>query len=88
MTALPFAIAHVGTPPIKCQGIKTKLVPFIFSCVRWNSEVEGRWIEPFLGSGVVALNLAPPRTLVRYEQAHYRLLSSHSARRHEPGKRP
>ena len=41
-------------PPIKCQGIKTKLVPLILSCAA-NVKFE-RWIEPFMGSGVVDLN--------------------------------
>jgi len=40
-------------PPLKCQGIKTKLVP-------WVKQLSGRnfkrWVEPFLGSGVVAFN--------------------------------
>jgi DNA adenine methylase len=44
-------------PPIKCQGIKSKLVPWIHDVVEWNAS--GRWIEPFVGSGVVGFNLAP-----------------------------
>jgi len=40
-------------PPIKSQGIKTKLVPWIFSIA---PKVTGKWIEPFLGTGVVAIN--------------------------------
>ena len=47
----------VNVPPIKCQGIKTKLVPWI------KYQIEGlkykKWIEPFFGSGVVGFNLAP-----------------------------
>lgn len=43
-------------PPLKCQGIKTKLVP-------WIREVVGnrfaRWVEPFMGSGVVGFNMHP-----------------------------
>ncbi len=38
----------VMIPPIKCQGIKSKLVPFIKRAVDWS--FEGRWIEPFMGS--------------------------------------
>lgn len=40
-------------PPIKSQGIKTKLVPWILSLA---PKVSGRWVEPFLGTGVVAFN--------------------------------
>jgi len=48
-------------PPIKCQGIKTKLVPLIMSCTA-NVKFE-RWIEPFMGSGVVGLNARRPVAL-------------------------
>jgi DNA adenine methylase len=58
-----------GVPPIKCQGIKTKLAGFILSSIRWD-EAGGRWIEPFLGSGVVALNLAPRRALLADVNQH------------------
>jgi site-specific DNA-adenine methylase len=68
LACLPFSIAHVGVPPIKCQGIKTKLVPFLFSSLQW--EEKGRWIEPFLGSGVVAFNLAPRRDLLADTNRH------------------
>ncbi len=44
---------RVIVPPIKSQGIKTKLVPWIRALV---PNVKGRWIEPFLGTGVVAFN--------------------------------
>lgn len=54
----------VRVPPIKCQGIKTKLVPFIAHAVNWQGGSSGRWIEPFVGSGVVAFNLAPHRALL------------------------
>ena len=40
-------------PPIKSQGIKTKLVPWIMELA---PKVTGKWIEPFLGTGVVAFN--------------------------------
>jgi DNA adenine methylase len=70
MKHLPFQIVHVGVPPIKCQGIKTKLVPFIFSNLRWEADPQARWIEPFLGSGVVAFNLAPQRALLADTNKH------------------
>src|SRR4030067_163117 len=44
---------RVIVPPIKSQGIKTKLVPWIQALV---PAISGRWIEPFLGTGVVAFN--------------------------------
>ncbi len=44
---------RVIVPPIKSQGIKTKLVPWIMELA---PKVSGRWIEPFLGTGVVAFN--------------------------------
>lgn len=59
---LPKKIGKIRVSPIKCQGIKTKLVPFIAENVKWNGE--GRWIEPFLGSGVVAFNIAPKRAIL------------------------
>ena len=40
-------------PPIKSQGIKSKLVPWIMQIA---PKTNGRWIEPFLGTGVVAFN--------------------------------
>ncbi|MCF8245329.1 MAG: Dam family site-specific DNA-(adenine-N6)-methyltransferase [Saprospiraceae bacterium] len=43
----------VIVPPIKSQGIKTKLVPWIKEIA---PKVSGKWIEPFLGTGVVAFN--------------------------------
>ena len=51
----------VTIPPIKSQGIKTRLVPWIASIVP--NDIE-RWIEPFMGTGVVAFNLAPKRALL------------------------
>jgi DNA adenine methylase len=44
----------VLVPPVKCQGIKTKVVPWILENAQANRS--GRWIEPFLGSGVVGFN--------------------------------
>lgn len=52
----------VGVPPIKSQGIKTKLVPWIQSIVP--SDFNGTWIEPFLGTGAVAFNVAPRRAIL------------------------
>ncbi len=56
---LPISII---VPPIKCQGIKTKLVPFIKKTV--SRYEEGIWIEPFVGTGVVAFNMAPQKAIL------------------------
>ncbi len=47
----------VFVPPIKCQGIKTKLVPWIRDSISLTNGT--RWIEPFMGSGVVGFNMRP-----------------------------
>lgn len=52
----------VGVPPIKSQGIKTKLVPWIKSIVP--SDFTGAWIEPFMGTGAVAFNVAPHHAIL------------------------
>jgi len=52
----------VGVPPIKSQGIKTKLVPWIKSIVP--DSFSGTWIEPFMGTGAVAFNIAPKRAIL------------------------
>lgn len=49
----------IWIPPIKCQGIKSKLVLWIKNYAEKGYNPEGRWIEPFLGSGVVGFNLNP-----------------------------
>jgi DNA adenine methylase len=53
---------RVNVPPIKSQGIKTKLVPWVQSIVP--SGFDGRWIEPFMGTGAVAFNIAPTNALL------------------------
>lgn len=54
--------SKVLVPPIKCQGIKTKLVPFIKQHVK--IEEGGTWIEPFVGTGAVAFNIAPQKAIL------------------------
>src|SRR5205085_10470888 len=56
------------TPPIKIQGIKTKLVSFILNNIKWDGQ--GRWIEPFVGSGVVLFNAAPKRAIAADTNKH------------------
>ena len=58
----------IFVPPIKSQGIKTKLVPWISTVVP--NEFSGRWIEPFSGTGVVGLNLAPKTALLADKNPH------------------
>jgi DNA adenine methylase len=53
---------RVNVAPIKSQGIKTQLVPWISSIVP--NKFNGRWVEPFMGTGVVAFNLATNYSLL------------------------
>lgn len=50
-------------PPIKSQGIKTKLVPLIKEIVP-EFKKSSRWVEPFLGTGVVCFNLKPDKAVL------------------------
>jgi DNA adenine methylase len=52
----------VNVPPIKSQGIKTKLVPWVKSVVP--ADFSGVWVEPFMGTGVVAFNIALENALL------------------------
>lgn len=62
------AIEKVHIPPLKTQGIKTKLVPWIarYAAV----DVDTVWVEPFMGSGVVRFNLAPKRAIFSDTNIH------------------
>jgi len=62
-------------PPIKCQGIKTKLVPKILFLSQ-NKKFR-RWVEPFMGSGVVAFNILPENALLCDTNPH--LIAFYSA---------
>ncbi len=55
-------------PPLKCQGIKTKLVGEI-SALAGNQSFQ-RWVEPFCGSCVVALNVQPKNALLSDSNVH------------------
>ena len=55
-------------PPIKCQGIKTRLVSWIRSVAP--SSFTGRWVEPFMGSGVVAFNICPGKAILADSNPH------------------
>ncbi len=54
-------------PPIKSQGIKTKLVPWIMDIA---PKVQGKWIEPFLGTGVVAFNSGYKKAILNDANPH------------------
>lgn len=58
----------VFVPPIKIQGIKTKLVPLIKQSVAM--EKGSIWIEPFMGSGVVGFNIEPHRAIFADTNPH------------------
>lgn len=55
-------------PPIKCQGIKSKLVHEIRYIVQ-NVKYD-RWIEPFMGSGVVGFNIRPDYSIFADSNPH------------------
>ncbi|MEW6773446.1 MAG: Dam family site-specific DNA-(adenine-N6)-methyltransferase [Bacteroidota bacterium] len=55
-------------PPIKCQGIKTKLIDVIkhiSSHVKYEM-----WIEPFMGTGVVGFNIRPEKAIFADSNPH------------------
>ncbi len=55
-------------PPIKSQGIKTKLVEWIYTNVE---QIEyDRWVEPFMGTGVVAFNIQPKKAILCDSNPH------------------
>jgi len=54
-------------PPIKCQGIKSKLVPWISAKVPEKYDI---WYEPFMGSGVVGFNMRPEKAVFSDTNPH------------------
>ena len=58
----------VKTPPIKIQGIKTRAIPHIRQNINWDGK--GRWVEPFLGSAVVLLNIEPESAVAGDSNPH------------------
>lgn len=58
----------IVVPPIKSQGIKTKLVKWIHSNI--NELDYERWVEPFMGTGVVAFNIRPRKALLCDSNPH------------------
>ncbi|MEG9884303.1 MAG: Dam family site-specific DNA-(adenine-N6)-methyltransferase [Hyphomicrobiales bacterium] len=55
-------------PPLKSQGIKTKLVGWIRDCSA--QQPFERWVEPFMGTGVVAFNVQPRTALLCDSNPH------------------
>lgn len=51
----------IFVPPLKIQGIKTKLIPAIKQNISLSRNT--LWIEPFMGSGVVGFNVRPERAI-------------------------
>jgi len=60
--------SKIHVPPFKIQGIKTKLVPWISENVVLNDTT--RWVEPFMGSGVVGFNIAQKKALFADSNPH------------------
>ncbi|OQW90430.1 MAG: DNA adenine methylase [Beggiatoa sp. IS2] len=58
----------IHVPPLKIQGIKTKLVPWIAENVSLTET--SRWVEPFMGSGVVGFNMAGRNALFADSNPH------------------
>ena len=61
-------IDKIYIPPIKIQGIKTKIVQLISENVYLTKN--SIWYEPFMGSGVVGLNLAPQKAVFSDTNPH------------------
>lgn len=57
----------IYVPPIKIQGKKTKLISFIRENL---PEKFDRWIEPFMGSGVVGFNVQPKKAVFADNNPH------------------
>ena len=58
----------IHVPPIKIQGIKTKLVPLIKDNIIMDQEM--LWVEPFMGSGVVGFNIRPQQAIFADTNPH------------------
>lgn len=55
-------------PPLKTQGIKSKIVPHILNLAKYNKQ--GTYFEPFMGSGVVGFNLMPQKAIFSDTNPH------------------
>jgi len=61
-------MSKIFVPPIKSQGIKTKLVDWIDSNI--SNTQYNRWVEPFMGTGVVSFNIRPKKALLCDSNPH------------------
>lgn len=61
-------IDKVYVPPIKIQGIKTKIVSLRSENIYLDNDAV--WYEPFMGSGVVGFNLAPRKAVFSDTNPH------------------
>lgn len=86
-------MSSVIVPPIKSQGIKTQLVPWINDLIsRSGIDVESNWYEPFFGTGVVGFNSklkgkfivgdTNPHIINFYKQVQDRIISASSMRQY------
>lgn len=62
-------MSSIIIPPIKSQGIKTKLVDWIKEKVK-DANQQGRWIEPFFGTGVVGFNSGYKKAILNDTNPH------------------
>ncbi|RDU59626.1 DNA adenine methylase [Helicobacter marmotae] len=60
---------NVLIPPLKIQGIKSKLVVDIQRLLQWDKN-SGTYFEPFMGSGVVGFNIAPKKAIFSDNNPH------------------
>ena len=58
----------IHVPPLKIQGIKTKIVPLIREHIQLGNN--SIWFEPFMGSGVVGFNIEPQRAVFADTNPH------------------
>lgn len=78
----PLLPPRVGcTPPLKWVGSKRWLVPMLSPCIYERlATTGGRYIEPFLGGGAIALDLGLPNMLLA-DNCHPLIVTYHAIRK-------